>query len=394
MAAPDAVRPPQVTYAGWAVVLGSLALIVSAFERIASLHSLSTRTTLERIVADQPHVLRITVEDWLRVYQVAGMVSGACAAAGAILGWQALQRSRPARVALLVVAVPLVISSLFSGPVFALLVAVAVAVLWFPAANAWFDPPRDGKMQPMTDAPPPPPPYGQQPSEHQPPPPYGEPQPPQPTGQPYGQPYGQYGQPTGQPYGQYGYGNPAPQQVPYPPQQPYAPPYAGLPVDPSARPGQVTAAAIITMILSGLGAVLGLIGAVVGASAADDVMRELAKQGYDTSDFTAHDLAVGLAVLGGLTVLAGIGAIVAAVFVLRRSHAARVVLTVLAGLTILLSVVLIASLVSVVTLGGAIAAIVLLYQRRSNDWFARRTPPAPYPPYPPVHPGGPWPPQG
>ena len=79
-------------------------------------------------------------------------------------------------------------------------------------------------------------------------PPCITPQPPQPTGQPYGQPYGQYGQPTGQPYGQYGYGNPAPQQVPYPPQQPYAPPYAGLPVDPSARPGQVTAAAIITIL--------------------------------------------------------------------------------------------------------------------------------------------------
>ncbi|WGL52275.1 hypothetical protein P5P86_00240 [Nocardioides sp. BP30] len=372
-------RPQQVTYAGWAVVLGSIALVISAFEQISTLHSLDTRMRVTRMVAEMPDRLGVTVEGLLTTFKVLGMVSGACAAAAAILGWQALQRSRSARIALLVLVVPLVLAGLPTGWPFAVMVGVAVMVLWLPVANAWFDPRQQGRMQVMSETSPPAipgPPAGLAGSDG---PAVGAGQHPQPPAPPASSP-----QPP--PYGAY----PPPQQpYPRPPQQPYAP-YAtyGAP-DPDARPGSVTAAAVITMILSGLTAFVGLILAIIGGVASDDVMWDLSDRGYDTGDFTLHDLVVVLMVMGIVMVVAGVAAIVVAVFVLRRSATARIVLTVLSGLTIALSLVSIASIVAVLPLAGAITTIVLLFGRRASDWFARR---GGLPPYPPVHPGGPWPP--
>ena len=90
-------RPPQVTVAGLAIVAGSLVLLLGAFEQISSLHTLDTRQAVEQLISDQPNGLGLTVTDWLQALKIIGMVTGACAAAAAILGWQALQRSRTAR---------------------------------------------------------------------------------------------------------------------------------------------------------------------------------------------------------------------------------------------------------------------------------------------------------
>lgn len=368
-------RPPQVTYAGWAVVVGSIALIVSAFQQISALHTLDTRATVEHLIRDQPSGFGFTVEGWLTALKVLGMISGACSAAGAILGWQALQRSRSARVVLLVLAVPLVVAGLATGPLFALLVLVGVVVLWLPVANAWFDPRPRGRMQAMSDVPPAGP--------HD---PDGHAQPDRQQDWPQGQqgwPQGQQGQqppPYGQPYGQApGYGPPVPSN-PYATQPPGSsyPPYGGLPLDPDARPGSVTAAAIITFVLAGLSVLGGLL--MLAASAAtDDFYRTLTDDGYDLHGVTADELRTGLVAVGVVVTVLSLVAILAAVLVLRRSRGARVTLTVLAGLTIAFSLVGITAVLPITTLAGAIATIVLLFGRRSNDWFARR---GTHPPYP------------
>lgn len=267
--------------------------------------------------------------------RVVAMVEAACAVAAAILGWCVLRRSTSARIGLTVVAGPLLLAGLATSPIFAVAVEAGVIGLWLPAANRWFVPPEPGRMQPMSDVPPPSP-Y-----------PYGAPQPP-----------------------------------PYP----YAP-VGGAPYQPDDRPGTVLAAAIITFVLAGLAALLGLLCLVLAVTVADDLLKAVRDQGYDTSDFTSHDLAVGFAAVGVVTTALSIAALVAAIFVLRRSRAARVVLTVLSGLTIALSLLTITSVVSVVTLAGAIAVIVLLFVQRSNRWFARQSPTPPYP-------GAPWPPSG
>jgi len=361
-------RPPQVTYAGWAVILGSIALVVSAYHQISTLHTLDTRASVTRLLQDEPNGLGITVDGWLAALRVLSMICGACAAAAAILGWQTMQRSRSARVVLLVLAVPLVISGLATGSFFAAIILAAVVMLWLPAANAWFGASGDGKMGTMSEAPSPPGPAAGQPG-------------------PYGQQSGQPG-PYGPSYGQPSYGQ-APQygapQAPQQPAMPYAP-YSGMPPDPDVRPGGVTAAAVITFILAGLTTAFGLL-LMVGSAAVDDLYRRLADQGYDMHGVTRSELRAGLLAGGAVLAILGVAAIIAAIFVMRRSRGARVTLTVLSGLTIALSLAGITGVLPIVTLGGAVATIVLLFQRRSNDWFARRS--GLRSPYPGA-PGGPW----
>ncbi|MGZ6733122.1 MAG: hypothetical protein ACXVDH_00645 [Nocardioides sp.] len=334
------VRPQQVTFAGLAVIGGSLVLLIAAFDQINTLHSLDTRNAVEQLINDQPSGLGITVEGWLRILKVVGMITGACAAAAAILGWQTLQRSRTARIVLPVVALPMVIAGLAIEPLFAVVVAIAVVILWLPTASAWFDPDKRGRAPAVIAGPPPPASPAQHELQHLPPP---------------------YAPPS------------APSPYAYPPPQ-HPSPYPAY-VAPSAtlrRPGAVTAAAVITFVLAGITAALGVVLAVVGGSMAPDMMDELDRRGYDTSQFTDHELAVGFAFLGALVASAAAVAIVAAVLVLRRSPAARVVLTVMSGLCIALSVAAVTSGISLITLAGAIAVIVLLHRGASKDWFAGR----------------------
>ena len=113
-------------------------------------------------------------------------------------------------------------------------------------------------------------------------------------------------------------------------------------------------------------------------------MDELGKRGYDTSEFTVHELATGFAVLGSVLAVASAVAIVAAVFALRRSQAGRIVLTVMAALAIAVSLVGITSGVTLITLVGAVVTIVLLYRRSANAWFAGGAQQPPSLPTPPL----------
>ena len=119
----------------------------------------------------------------LDALRVTLMVTAACAAATAILGWYVLQRSRGARVASSVLAVPLFLSGLFvsglvGGGMFSAVVVAAIVMLWFQPARDWFDgvtraplpapepapkpvpdafrdPTRDPTRDPLLDLPPP-----------------------------------------------------------------------------------------------------------------------------------------------------------------------------------------------------------------------------------------------
>jgi hypothetical protein len=190
-------------------------------------------------------------------------------------------------------------------------------------------------------------PYGQDP--------YGPP--------PQGSPYGQQPQ-AQQPYGTQPYG-----QAPYG-QQPYGQPTG------DRRPGTVTAAAWIAIVFSGITAVflgLGALGLVV---ARDDVISEIEREmqsgatGTDVQlDFDPESI-VGVLVAVILVLLAwALVAIVLAVFVLRRSNVARILLVISSGVVALLSLIGIASGISVVSLIAAIATIVLLFVGGAGDWF-------------------------
>src|SRR6478609_6274483 len=120
-------RPPQVTVAAWMIMVGSVFVVLIVWDRIAALHSLDTRKTLEPILADRRMKdAGIELNDLLAVIRIVSMVAAGCATAMAVLGYQTLQRSRGARLALTVLAVPLFISGLATGGYVSSAVAAAV----------------------------------------------------------------------------------------------------------------------------------------------------------------------------------------------------------------------------------------------------------------------------
>jgi hypothetical protein len=156
-------RPPQVTLAGWLVVAGSVLVVLTALDQGAGLHSLDTREAVEDFLAGPPgDRLGLSLQSALLVLRVLLTVAAVTATASAILGWYALQRSKAARLALSVLAVPLFLTgmSFQGGGVFPAVVAAAVVMLWFQPGRDWFDgiARAPAPEPPATPAPPPAPP--------------------------------------------------------------------------------------------------------------------------------------------------------------------------------------------------------------------------------------------
>lgn len=126
--------------AGWVTIIGSALVVASVFAQIGALDSLDTRRGIEETLAQPPlDTLDLSVSEVLDAIRVLAMVTGACAAATAILGWQVMQRSRPARLALSILAVPMFLAGLVAGGFTTSLVAAAAVILWLQPARAWLD---------------------------------------------------------------------------------------------------------------------------------------------------------------------------------------------------------------------------------------------------------------
>ncbi|MDR7251959.1 hypothetical protein J2X46_000935 [Nocardioides sp. BE266] len=166
------------------------------------------------------------------------------------------------------------------------------------------------------------------------------------------------------PYGQQPYGQPAGYG-----QQPYgaAPVPSG-----DQRPGTVTAAAWIAIVFSGLiGLLFGGI-ALVSLAARDEVIAELERQPeYQNLDVDLDQaFGVGMALMLGIAVWCVI-AVVLAVFVLRRSSVARILLVISSAVAATLALLGIMSGVSIIPLVACLATIVLLFVGGAGAWFKR-----------------------
>ncbi len=195
--------------------------------------------------------------------------------------------------------------------------------------------------------------------------------------------------PTHQPYGQSGGGDPYGQPSPY--GQP--PAYGSAPRStPERRPGTVTAAAWITIVLSAITATLfGFTGLALVVARDQFITAMEGVPDFEDANIDA-DSAVGLlvAVTLGLVVWCLV-AIVLAVMVMRRSGVARILLVISASVTALISLVGITSGVPIVPLVAAIATIVLLFTGGAGDWFKRAgSSPGGYAGAPTGYPGGPY----
>lgn len=345
-------RPRQVTFSGWTIIVGSVMTILYAFQRVAALGSLEAQEAAAEFLATPPgDGLGLGVDDVQTVVRIMCLVAGGTAAATAILGWQALQASRSARLTLSFLAPVLFVAGLTSGGLFSALVAAATLMLWVQPARDYFDgkaPVRDRAgakamaggtpYPPATERPVEPATAAQRPEEaagsgatmtatsghdH----PYGAPQPPPPPGAP------------------------------------------------SQRPGRVTAAVITTIVASAIAfAGLGVSLIFILTSRADFVAQideQLAGNAAyeDFSSDTMATIAIGfLAVL----VVWCVVAIVLAVATMRGSNGARIALIVSASLSALVSLLGALVIVPLLLTVASVAVIVLLATGPSSAWFAAR----------------------
>lgn len=140
MTDPQLPRPRQVTTSAVMIMVGSVAVVLTVFGQLSALDSLESRRALEEALSRPPaDALGIGVESAQTALRVLATVAAACATAAAILGYQVLQRSRSARVALSVLALPLFVTGIASGGILSSVVVAASLILWAQPARDWFD---------------------------------------------------------------------------------------------------------------------------------------------------------------------------------------------------------------------------------------------------------------
>ncbi len=363
-------RPRQVTVAAWLIILGSLFVVVSAFDQVASTGSLETRERVESLLADPPASgLGLSVNGAIEMLRVLAMIAAAAATAAAILGIQVLQRSRISRVLLSVLAVPLFITGAFTGGFMGALVAAAIVMLWLQPARAWFAgkplPERfnpDGTLrarEPKASAGAPTPSADR---EHQPVGSSAPWAPPAPQGPPpHGQqaPHDQQG-PAAYP----GFGSPeaARQQ--------------GAPLRPGThatrherRPAQLVWACALTWAMGALVSLALLVVTLAVAAAPDDIFAEVFAQEPSYEEYGRGTLTQWVYVLTAVSVIWSLVASVLAVLAFRGVAWARVALTVSAGaVTGVFLMMVFGSLLMIVPLAASAAAFALLLRPETRTW--------------------------
>lgn len=338
-------RPSQVTLAGWLSMVGSALVVVLVFDQLAGLHTLETRATVEKFLSEPPGSdLGVDADGILALMRTAAMVAAGCATAAAILGYQVLRRSRSARLALTVVAVPLFLAGLVTGGFVSTMVAASAVMLWMRPARDWFD----GVTRPAPaafDAPPAPPPSW--PAD----PPTATHVPPAPT-------------------------------TPVHQHSAFGAPYAAAPgatrvQDPSTRPGAVAVACALTWITSGL-TVLGLgLTALLLALQPDTLLDEVHRQNPDLAQQGVTDqmlVGVTYAMLAAIGVWC-LAAIVLGILAFRGAEWARILLVVSAATAAALSLVgtVVGAFLLLGTLVASAVTIGLLVRPDVRAWFSSRS---------------------
>ena len=144
MTEPTPERPRQVTLAAWLIMVGSAIVVAMVFDRVAGLGTLETQESIDDFLATPPGSdLGISADGIVSLLRTAAMIAAGCATAAGILGYQVLRRSRSARLALTVLALPLFLTGLVTGGFVSSLVAASAVMLWLQPARDWF---RDGTM--------------------------------------------------------------------------------------------------------------------------------------------------------------------------------------------------------------------------------------------------------
>jgi len=349
-------RPPQVTAAAWMIMVGSVFVVLLVWDRIAGLHSIDTRKALEPILNDQRMKdAGIELNDMLAVIRVVSMIAAGCATAMVVLGYQTLQRSRGARLALTVLAVPLFISGLATGGYVSSAVAAAVGTLWLGNARLWFDgkavpdgPRTAARTTHAANRPVWPPPYDP-----------GQAAPPGPT------------QPTS--------GQAEPPPAEWPPAAPgvWAPPptsrYGAPAVTAThARPAALVWACVLTWIFSALAAAVFVTSVVLLAQNPDLILDKMHEQNPDLAAQGVSDhliLVVCYVTCVALAVWSAVSAVLAVLAFRRKRLALYGLLVSAAGAAVFCLLGVLGSLIVLVPLAAAVVTIACLVRTEVRAWF-------------------------
>ena len=335
---PTPDRPRQVTLAAWLIMAGSVMVVALVFDRLSGLHTIETRQSVERFLGEPAgDQLGLGIDGVLTLIRTVAMVAAGCATAATILGFQVLRRSRSARLALTVLAVPLFVAGMAAGGFFSSLVVAAVVMLWLPPARDWF---RDAPASP-----------GSAPASRR-----AAPAPSAPAPEPRS---------TVPP-------SPAAPTAPTAPTAPWGQAPARVPTVPP-RPAAVVWACVLTWVSVTL-TTLGMAAfSVVVAANPERFFDDARRQNPDLSAQGVTDQMLGVVtvlMVAGI-VLWCVGAAVLAVLVLRRVEWARVVLIVSASVAAAVSLVgaAVGGFPLVLTLVAAAATIMLLLRPETRTWF-------------------------
>jgi hypothetical protein len=335
-----------VTLAAYTIMGGSAFVVLLAFETLTNLHTLQTRESVQQFLSEPPGSgLGITVEGALTIMRTLGMVAAGCATAAGILGFQVLRRNKAARIALTILAGPLLVSGMVTGGFLSSLVAASALLLWLPPARDWFagrEPARPA-ARPIS-APPSPPPS-----------------PPSVTSRP---------PPSAGPRPMVGFGTPPPS--PLPGQAGDGPTAPTLRT--RQRPPAVLWACALTWCFAGLGAVVMAVGLGYVALAPDELVTELHAQNPELADAGLSDrmiLAATFVTGAGLIVWA-IAAMVLAFLLFRGVPWSRLVLMISTGGALgLLGFGALSQPVLMVAFAAAAVTMFLLLRPEAAAWVRR-----------------------
>lgn len=345
------VRPRQVTVAAGLIIGGSLIVVATVFQRISSLHTIETRESIQEFLSKPPgDGFGLEVDGVLTILQNLAMVAGGCATAAAILGYHVLQRSKSARIALSVLAVPLFLTGIAAGGFMSSVVVAAAVMLWFQPARDWFDGIERRSPEPTSSSARPGAAGGGARSGTAPPSP-----------------------PAAMPRAFPGFGASGSSSPVWETDTPQL--SAGDSVERAPRPAAVVAACVIAWAGCGVVIAFMAMSVLVLVASPDLVFDEMRRQNPDLAGPTYTDAAIRSAffMVAGLAILWSATAIVITVLAFRRVRWARTGLLVSSILvTVFFLFATTRSLVFVLPLSASVATIVLLVRPHVRAWYAPR----------------------
>ncbi|WP_182377975.1 hypothetical protein [Nocardioides sp. WS12] len=135
----DQPRPGHATLAGSMIIGGSIIVVLSAWERISTLHTLEAQEKLQKALADPPMSgLGLTADGLASLIQVLCLIGAGAAAAAAILGFQVFKRSTSARLALTLLAPLLLVGGMATAGFLAPMVVFGILLLWLQPTRDWY----------------------------------------------------------------------------------------------------------------------------------------------------------------------------------------------------------------------------------------------------------------